>query len=95
MPIQRRLPKFGFTSRKARGSVIIRLHELQKAAVLSGAEEVNIAVLKKVNLIRNDVQRVKVVLSGGLDKAVVVRGLHATAGARAAIVASGGRIIED
>lgn len=88
MPLQRRLPKVGFTSRAARRVVEVRLHELAKI----GAEVVDLAALKAANVVRRDVLRAKVIASGELGKAVTVRGLGVTKGARAAIEAAGGRV---
>ncbi len=88
MPLQRRLPKVGFTSRGARRVVEVRLHELAKI----GAEVIDLAALKAANVVRHDVLRAKVIASGELGKAVTVRGLRVTKGARAAIEAAGGRV---
>lgn len=89
MPLQRRLPKIGFTSRKARFSGELRLGEL---AGLEG--EVDLLALKAAGLVGQQVKRVKIIASGKIDKAVVVKGLPVTPGARAAIEAAGGRIEE-
>ncbi len=88
MPLQRRLPKIGFSSRKGRYVAEIRLHELAKVE----GDVVDLVALKKANLIRQDILRVKVIASGKIEKAVTVRGLGATKGARAAIEAAGGKI---
>jgi len=88
MPLQRRLPKIGFTSRVGRVTDEIRLHEL---AMVEG-DVVDLVSLKAANLIRQDVQRVKVIASGKIEKAVTVRGLGVTAGAKSAIEAAGGKI---
>lgn len=90
MPLQRRLPKVGFTSRVGRTTDQIRLHELAK---VEGAV-VDLVALKAANLIRQDIKRVKVIASGAIDKAVTVRGLGVTAGAKAAIEAAGGKVEE-
>ncbi|MFK0570042.1 50S ribosomal protein L15 [Endozoicomonas sp.] len=87
-PLQRRLPKFGFTSRKARFSAEIRLHELSKVE----ADVIDLAALKAADLVGGSIQRAKVVLSGELAKAVTIKGLAVTKGARAAIEAAGGKI---
>ena len=87
-PLQRRLPKFGFTSRKQRFSAEIRLHELNKVE----AEVIDLAALKAADLVGGSIQRAKVVLSGELSKAVTLKGLAVTKGARAAIEAAGGKI---
>ncbi len=88
MPLQRRLPKFGFTSRKSLVSAEVRLHELN----LIEGDEVNLDTLKKANLITRNIKFAKIVLSGELTKAVVVKGIRATKGARQAIEAAGGKV---
>ena len=88
MPLQRRLPKVGFSSRVGRTTDEIRLHEL---ALVEG-DVVDLVALKAANLIRQDVKRVKVIASGKIEKAVTIRGLGVTAGAKSAIEAAGGKI---
>ena len=90
MPLQRRLPKFGFSSRISRVSAQIRLGELKSIQ----AEVIDLDALKEANLVSKNIERAKVFLSGELDKAVIVRGLSVTKGAKAAIEAAGGRVIE-
>ena len=90
MPIQRRLPKVGFISRKAKYRAEIRLNELEK--VEGGV--VDLEGLIKANVISGDIKTAKVILSGENTKAVTVKGLGATKGARAAIEAAGGKIEE-
>ena len=87
MPLQRRLPKRGFSSRIGFVTDEIRTHELN---LLDGV--VDLAALKAANLVRNDILRAKVMLSGEVTKAVTVKGLRVTKGARAAIEAAGGKI---
>lgn len=87
-PLQRRLPKFGFTSRTARFNAEIRLHELNKVE----AAVIDLAALKAADLVSSSIQRAKVVLSGELTKAVTIKGLAVTKGARTAIEAAGGKI---
>ena len=89
MPIQRRLPKVGFSSRKGRYVHEIRLHELKLAAV-EGV--VDLESLKKANLVPKNTQQVKVMLSGEVTEAFTVKGIKATKGARAAIEAAGGKV---
>ncbi|MEW6354335.1 MAG: 50S ribosomal protein L15 [Pseudomonadota bacterium] len=89
MPLQRRLPKTGFTSLTAQGTAEIRLSELVKAG---GNGVVDLLALKAANLVRQDVKRVKVIASGKIDKALTLRGIAVTKGARAAIEAAGGKI---
>ena len=90
MPIQRRLPKFGFNSMTAGDNAELRLHELAKVADVV----VDLLALKAAGLVGEQIKKVKVILSGKIDKAVTVRGLAVTKGARAAIEAAGGKIEE-
>ncbi|WP_075185986.1 50S ribosomal protein L15 [Teredinibacter haidensis] len=90
MPLQKRLPKFGFTSRVGRVSAEIRLAELNKV----DADVIDLDALLNADLIGVGVKRVKVFLSGELKKAVTVKGLAVTKGAKAAIEAAGGKIEE-
>ncbi len=88
MPIQRRLPKLGFRSHLARITEEIRLSELEKLTL----EVIDIDALKKANLISKGTKYVKVFASGAINRAVTLKGLKVTKGARAAIEASGGKI---
>ena len=88
MPLQRRLPKVGFTSRMARNTAELRLHEL----AIPTEDVIDMDVLKKLHLVPAHVSKVKVILSGELDKAVKLKGVAVTKGARAAIEAAGGSI---
>jgi len=90
MPLQRRLPKVGFTSRTARFVAEIRLHEL---ALVEG-DVVDLLALKTANIVGQQIKRAKVILSGEISKAVTVSGLGVTKGARAAIEAAGGKVEE-
>ena len=90
MPLQKRLPKYGFTSRIARTTAQIRLGELAKVE----AEVIDLDALKAADLVREDTLRARVFLSGELDKAVTVKGLAVTKGAREAIEKAGGKIEE-
>ena len=89
MPIQRRVPKFGFTSRKAVGRTEIRLHELCNITV-DGT--IDLLALKRAGLIGEAIKVVKVIASGECTKAVTIKGLAVTKGAKAAIEAAGGKI---
>jgi large subunit ribosomal protein L15 len=91
MPLQRRLPKTGFRSaiKATRGEVT--LTELAKLAA-KGTAEIDLAALVAASLVPDTVERCKVVLSGSIDCAVVLKGIVATKGARAAIEAAGGRV---
>jgi len=88
MPLQRRLPKVGFRSRMARNTAQLRLHEL----AIPSADVIDMDVLKKLSLVPAHVSKVKVILSGKIDKAVKIKGLAVTKGARAAIESAGGSI---
>src|SRR5215467_11970563 len=87
-PLDRRLPKFGFRSDIAITRAEVRLHELEK--VEGGI--IDLESLKKAGVIPVFAERVKVILSGELKKAVTLKGIGATKGARAAIEAAGGKI---
>jgi large subunit ribosomal protein L15 len=88
MPLQRRLPKVGFNSRMAKLSAELRLHELE----IPGADEITIDVLKAANLVPAIVTKVKVIKSGEITKAVKLKGIAVTKGAREAIEKAGGSI---
>lgn len=88
MPLQRRLPKVGFSSRVGRFVEEVRLHEL---AAIEG-DVADLVSLKAANVIRQQTKRVKVIASGTIEKAVTVRGLGVTKGAKAAIEAAGGKV---
>lgn len=90
MPLQRRLPKFGFKSRKARSRDEVRLGDLAQIE----AETIDLLALKAAKLVSKQALRVKVILSGEAGKALVLKGLFPTRGARDAIEAAGGRIEE-
>ncbi len=88
MPLQRRLPKVGFSSRQARFSAEVRLHEL----ALVTADVVDAEALKKAGVVPARAEKIKVIASGEIDKAVTLKGISVTPGARAAIEAAGGKI---
>jgi large subunit ribosomal protein L15 len=88
MPLQRRLPKVGFTSRVGRVSAEIRLHELAKV----DAKVIDIIALKEANLIAKNIENVKVMLSGVIEKAVTLKGIKVSKGAKDAIEIAGGKI---
>ncbi len=90
MPLQRRLPKVGFTSRMAYLSAELRLHELE----IPADDVIDIKSLKKARLVPARTIKVKVIKSGKIEKAVKLKGLSVTKGARAAIEAAGGSIEE-
>ncbi|MFT4520021.1 MAG: large subunit ribosomal protein L15 [Halioglobus sp.] len=90
MPLQKRLPKYGFSSRIAKTTAQIRLGELNCVE----GEIIDLAALKAADLVNQDVTRARVFLSGELSKAVTVKGLTVTKGAREAIEKSGGKVEE-
>ncbi len=90
MPIQRRMPKVGFRSAMARTRAEVRLSELAKVT----ADVVDLESLKKAGVVPAGAERAKVVLSGEIKRAVTLKGVGATKGARAAIEAAGGKIEE-
>jgi len=90
MPLQRRVPKVGFSSRVGRVTDEIRLHELNTL----DADVIDLDVLKKANLINKSVLHVKVMVSGKIEKAVTLKGIRVSKGAREAIEAAGGKVEE-
>jgi len=90
MPLQKRLPKYGFSSRVSRTTAQLRLSELASVT----ADVVDLQALKDADVIRNDVGRVRVFLSGEIDRSVTTRGLKVSRGAREAIEQAGGKVEE-
>lgn len=90
MPLQKRLPKYGFTSRIGRVTEEVRLSELNKVE----GEVVDLDTLKQADVIGTGAKRAKIFASGELKKAVTVKGLSVTKGAKAAIEAAGGKVEE-
>jgi len=90
MPLQRRLPKRGFKSLTRSRNVEVRLSEIARLPV----DEIDLGTLVQANLVAQNVLSAKVILSGEIDRKVVLRGVGATAGARAAIEAAGGSVAE-
>ncbi len=88
MPLQRRLPKFGFHSRKGAVTSEVRLHELAKV----DGDTVDLAALQAADIINGRIKYVKVINSGELNRAVTVKGLGVTEGAKKAIEAAGGKV---
>ncbi|MFZ5547474.1 MAG: 50S ribosomal protein L15 [Pseudomonadota bacterium] len=88
MPLHRRLPKRGFKSALLKFNAEITLLELQTL----GADEVDLLTLKQAGLVPDLVKNVKVIKSGELTKKVTLKGIGATAGAKAAIEAAGGSL---
>lgn len=90
MPIYRRLPKFGFTSQLAMTTAEVRLSELNKIE----GDVVDLASLKAANIIRGDMKRARIILSGELSRKLTFKGVKVTKGAKAAIEAAGGSVEE-
>ena len=88
MPLQRRLPKVGFSSRTAKRCAEVKLHELNK---LKG-NVCDIKALQEAKIISTQIKEAKIIVSGSLEKAVTVKGIRLSKGARAQIEASGGKV---
>ena len=88
MPLQRRLPKVGFSSRSAKTSAEVRLHELANL----DASPVDLLALIAANIVPAFTQKAKVIASGEINTAVQLKGIQVTPGARKAIEAAGGSI---
>lgn len=87
-PLHRRLPKFGFVSLKAMDRAEVRTSELAKVQ----GDIVTLQALKDANVINHNVQRVKVMLSGAVARALTLQGIAVTKGACEAIIAAGGKV---
>jgi large subunit ribosomal protein L15 len=88
MPLQRRLPKVGFRSKLARITGELRLNDIAKVE----GDVVDMDALHRADILPFAITRAKVILSGSIDRAVTVRGIGVTKGARAAIEAAGGKV---
>ncbi|HJY36057.1 MAG TPA: 50S ribosomal protein L15 [Steroidobacteraceae bacterium] len=88
MPLQRRLPKVGFRSKIAPKVAEVRLSELAKVT----GDLIDLASLKAANLVPEQTERARIVLSGTVARAVTVKGVHVTKGARTVIEGAGGKI---
>ena len=88
MPLQQRLPKYGFTSRIARVTAQLRTAELNQVE----GDVVDLDTLKAANLVSRNITRVRVFASGDVRKALNLKGIAVTAGARSAIEAAGGKV---
>ncbi|MFP4183167.1 MAG: 50S ribosomal protein L15 [Halorhodospira sp.] len=91
MPLQRRVPKFGFKSRKGLRTTEVRLHELARVE----GDTVDLAALRKAGVVRKNMEHVKIIAAGQIDRAVTLRGVKVTKGAREAIEAAGGQVVEE
>ena len=88
MPLQQRLPKYGFTTAVARVTAQLRLSELDKVQ----GDLVDLDTLKASDVISRDIERVRVFLSGSVKRSLSLKGIAVTRGARAAIEAAGGKV---
>lgn len=88
LPLQMRVPKFGFRSRKGRFAAEVRLSELKYVE----GDVVDLASLKAADVIDRQAKTAKIIASGEVEKAVTVKGVGVTKGARAAIEKAGGKI---
>ncbi|MCM8855438.1 MAG: 50S ribosomal protein L15 [Candidatus Thiodiazotropha sp.] len=88
MPLQRRLPKIGFTSRISMSTAQVRLGELAKVV----GDVIDLETLQKANVITRSIKKVKIFASGAIDRAVTIKGLGVSKGAKAAIEAAGGKV---
>ena len=88
MPLQRRLPKRGFPSRTARYNDEVRLYQVQ----VMKADVIDLETLRAEGLIGHDIRKVKIINTGELQRAVTVKGIAVTKGAKAAIEAAGGKV---
>lgn len=88
MPLQRRVPKFGFRSRTLAFTAEVRLDALQRLQ----ADEVDLLALKQAGVVKSHIRQVKVIRSGRVERAVTLKGLGVTKGAREAIEAAGGKV---
>lgn len=88
MPLQRRLPKVGFTSRSKKYSAQVRLNELNNL----NAEIIDLNVLIEADIVPAFTKKAKIILSGEVNKAVTVKGINVTPGAKSAIESAGGKI---
>ncbi|QIE02183.1 50S ribosomal protein L15 [Buchnera aphidicola] len=88
MPLYRRLPKFGFNSRKKHMTAEIRLSDLSHL----NTDIVNLDILKTANIIKKNIKYAKIILSGKIKKSLTIKGIRVTKGARIEIENSGGKI---
>lgn len=88
MPLQRRLPKIGFTSLISKYSAEVRLNELNQL----NSEVVDLKVLIDANIVPAFTKKAKIIKSGELSKAVTIKGIKVTGGAKESIEAAGGKV---
>ena len=89
MPLQRRLPKRGFTSLNKKETSELRLDQLEKVK----ADIIDLDALKNENLVPRYIQKIKVIATGELNKAVTIQGLSLSENAKKAVINSGGKIL--
>tara|TARA_B100001167_G_scaffold36046_1_gene20124 strand:- start:64 stop:498 length:435 start_codon:yes stop_codon:yes gene_type:complete len=90
MPLQRRLPKRGFTSLNKKETSELRLDQLEKVK----ADIIDLDALKNENLVPRYIQKIKVIATGELNKAVTIQGLYLSENAKKAVIDSGGKILD-
>ena len=90
MPLQRRLPKRGFTSLNKKETSELRLDQLEKVQ----ADIIDLDALKNENLVPRYIQKIKVIATGELNKAVTIQGLYLSENAKKAVIDSGGKILD-
>jgi len=90
MPLQRRLPKRGFTSRTKKENSELRLDQLGRIK----AEIIDLEALKNENIVPRYIQKIKIIASGEIKKAVTIQGLNLSDNARKAILSTGGKILD-
>ena len=90
MPLQRRLPKRGFASLNKKETSELRLDQLEKVK----ADIIDLDALKNENLVPRYIQKIKVIATGELNKAVTIQGLYLSENAKKAVIDSGGKILD-
>jgi len=90
MPLQRRLPKRGFTSLNKKETSELRLDQLEKVK----ADIIDLDALKNENLVPRYIQKIKIIATGELNKAVTIQGLSLSENAKKAVINSGGKILD-
>ena len=90
MPLQRRLPKRGFTSLNKKETSELRLDQLEKVK----ADIIDLDALKNENLVPRYIEKIKVIATGELNKAVTIQGLYLSENAKKAVIDSGGKILD-
>ena len=91
LPLQRRIPRFGFRSRIGAVTAEVRVGELDRVI----GDEVTLESLKAANIVAKRVKRARIFLSGEVHRAMTIKGVALTRGARAAVEKAGGTIEEE